>query len=148
MKTTEFFLPSRHDQLPLSVMLLEPEGPPIGIFQISHGMCEHKERYLPLMEFLGSKAVSYTHLCDGGRGPRRSGDYPAGRDLWLIRDLSAFGAAFFPDLGQAGGRTAHHPGAVSYTHLQQSGWFEQAFALRSFYIQAKGGTRCAANDKR
>ena len=70
MKTTEFFLPSRHDQLPLSVMLLEPEGPPIGIFQISHGMCEHKERYLPLMEFLGSK--DYVCIIHDHRGHGQS----------------------------------------------------------------------------
>ena len=59
MKITEFFLPSRHDELPLSVMLAEPEAPGVGVFQISHGMCEHKERYLPLMEFLCSKG----YLC-------------------------------------------------------------------------------------
>lgn len=58
MKKTECFIPSRHDRLPLSVMLLEPEDRPVGVVQLSHGMCEHKERYLPLMEYLCSKGYA------------------------------------------------------------------------------------------
>lgn len=70
MKTTEFFLPSRHDQLPLSVLILEPVVSPVGIVQILHGMCEHKERYLPFMEFLISKG--YVCIIHDHRGHGQS----------------------------------------------------------------------------
>ena len=42
---------SDFDQLPLDVIVLRPAHPK-GIIQISHGMCEHKERYLDFMEYL------------------------------------------------------------------------------------------------
>ena len=87
MKTTEFFLSSRHDQLPLSVRILEPETPPVGIVQILHGMCEHKERYLPFMEFLGSKG--YVCIIHDHRGHGQS-----------IRNTEDYG--FFYDKGAAG----------------------------------------------
>lgn len=53
MKT--FTLPASSDGLELSVMLTGPEGKASGIVQLVHGMCEHKERYLPFMEFLSSQ---------------------------------------------------------------------------------------------
>lgn len=42
------------DDLSLAVLVSEPEGSPEGIFQIVHGMCEHKERYVPFMEYLSA----------------------------------------------------------------------------------------------
>lgn len=42
---------SDFDQLPLDVIITSPSHP-IGIVQLSHGMCEHKERYLDFMKFL------------------------------------------------------------------------------------------------
>lgn len=51
-KTEVFTLKSEHDGLPLSVMTVLPEGEPKALVQFAHGMAEHKERYLPLMEFL------------------------------------------------------------------------------------------------
>ena len=42
---------SGRDGLKLSLLWMAPEAP-LGIVQISHGMAEHKERYLPLMEYL------------------------------------------------------------------------------------------------
>ena len=36
---------SKRDQLPLELAIIEPEGEPIGIIQLIHGMSEHKERY-------------------------------------------------------------------------------------------------------
>lgn len=53
MKT--FTLPASADGLELSVMLSTPEGEAAGIVQLVHGMCEHKERYIPFMEFLSSQ---------------------------------------------------------------------------------------------
>lgn len=52
MKT--FTIAASADNLQLSVMLSEPEGKASGIVQLVHGMCEHKERYIPFMEFLSA----------------------------------------------------------------------------------------------
>jgi alpha-beta hydrolase superfamily lysophospholipase len=51
-----FSLQSRRDSLQISCLATYPsEGiEPKGIVQFAHGMCEHKERYLPFMEFLSS----------------------------------------------------------------------------------------------
>ena len=42
------------DGLRLAMLISEPVGEPKGIEQIVHGMCEHKERYIPLMEYLSA----------------------------------------------------------------------------------------------
>lgn len=49
-----FHIPSQQDGLELGVLCTQPSDKPKGIVQISHGMSEHKERYLPFMEFLSS----------------------------------------------------------------------------------------------
>ena len=46
-----FSLASHHDNLSLSVLSVVPEKPK-AVVQLAHGMCEHKERYLPFMRFL------------------------------------------------------------------------------------------------
>lgn len=43
------------DALDLAVAVFEPAGAPKAIVQFVHGMCEHKERYYPFMEWLSSK---------------------------------------------------------------------------------------------
>ena len=43
------------DALKLAVAVFEPEGKPKAIFQIVHGMAEHKERYYGFMEYLASQ---------------------------------------------------------------------------------------------
>ena len=70
MKTEAFTVCSRQDGLPLEVLLTlpEPEEKLRGLVQISHGMCEHKERYLPFMEYLarhGYGAVIHDHRGHG-----------------------------------------------------------------------------------
>lgn len=42
---------SQFDQLPLDVIIMSPSHPK-GMIQISHGMCEHKERYEDFMKFM------------------------------------------------------------------------------------------------
>ena len=67
--TESFYIPSKVDGLQLSVMTITPDCAPIGIVQISHGMCEHKERYIPIMEFLASKGfacIIHDHRGHGG----------------------------------------------------------------------------------
>ena len=50
------------DGLDLAVALIAPVSSPKGIVQIVHGMCEHKERYFPFMEFLAAKGyVAVAH---------------------------------------------------------------------------------------
>lgn len=48
-------LKSSFDNLEIAVAIVEPQSQPCGIFQISHGMAEHKERYFPFMEFLAQR---------------------------------------------------------------------------------------------
>ena len=46
---------SETDGLEISILLCGPAaGAPKGIVQIVHGMCEHKERYIPFMEYLAA----------------------------------------------------------------------------------------------
>ena len=67
MKTYESTVYSIHDSFPLSVLTCIPDEVK-GIVQISHGMAEHKERYLPFMEFLcqhGFACVIHDHRGHG-----------------------------------------------------------------------------------
>jgi alpha-beta hydrolase superfamily lysophospholipase len=65
----EFQVISNRDGLSLAALRAEPDGAkPIGVVQLVHGMTEHKERYLPFMEFLaahGFASVIYDHRGHG-----------------------------------------------------------------------------------
>ncbi len=50
--TKKFPVISEADGLVLDTVAIYPEGEPKAIVQMAHGMAEHKERYLPFMEFL------------------------------------------------------------------------------------------------
>lgn len=52
MKTLR--LKSFFDDIDLAAAVSEPQGTPKAVFQIVHGMAEHKERYYPFMEFLSA----------------------------------------------------------------------------------------------
>lgn len=62
-------LVSTTDGLEISVLYLCPvSGAPKGIVQLVHGMCEHKERYVPFMEYLaanGFASVIHDHRGHG-----------------------------------------------------------------------------------
>lgn len=60
MKTFKktYKIPASADNLELSLMVVEPESSPIGVVQLVHGMCEHKERYIPFMEFLAANGYA------------------------------------------------------------------------------------------
>lgn len=64
----KFTIKSPVDSLPLSCLLTEPMARthPKAIFQLSHGMCEHKERYIPFMEFLSDNG--YICIINDHRG--------------------------------------------------------------------------------
>lgn len=59
---------SKADGLVLDVLMIAPKGDIKGIVQISHGMEEHKGRYVPFMQFLaenGYVAVIHDHRGHG-----------------------------------------------------------------------------------
>jgi len=62
------FLTPAFGLVTIPVSFMAPQETPRGIVQIVHGMCEHKERYFPLMEFLaanGYAAVCHDHIGHG-----------------------------------------------------------------------------------
>ena len=93
MSIKEFFtLKSDFDALELKLMLIRPEGRPRALVQLAHGMCEHKERYAPFMEFLaerGCLCVINDHRGHGGsvRSPEDLGYFYADGDRALVEDM-------------------------------------------------------------
>ncbi len=92
MKTETAEVLSEYDGIPLSVLVTEPETKPKGIIQISHGMCENKERYLPLMEFLadhGFVSVIHDHRGHGKsvRDPEDLGYFYDSKGEGIVKDL-------------------------------------------------------------
>lgn len=94
MRRKNFQIVSDYDGLKLDVLALLPEGGDVvkGIVQISHGMCENKERYEPLMEFLcerGFVCVIHDHRGHGRsvKSPEDLGYmYGGGADA-MVEDL-------------------------------------------------------------
>ncbi len=85
-------LESRHDGLTLSLMLVEPEGAPRAVVQLAHGMCEHKGRYRPFMEYLASKGYACVINDHRGHGysvrdPEDLGYFYKDGDVGLVDDL-------------------------------------------------------------
>lgn len=55
----ELSLPASSDSLQLSVLTVAPsDGEYKGVVQLVHGMCEHKERYIPFMRFLAENGYA------------------------------------------------------------------------------------------
>lgn len=89
----KFTLESHHDRLLLQGLLVLPEQkPPRAVFQVAHGMCEHKERYLPFLQEMadhGYVCVIHDHRGHGG-SVRQTEDlgyfYPDGGPA-LVSDL-------------------------------------------------------------
>ncbi len=86
-------IPSAADGLPLSVCVVEPEdGAPKALIQFAHGMAEHKERYLPFMEFLaehGFASIINDHRGHGAsvRDPGDLGYFYKGGAKALVDDM-------------------------------------------------------------
>lgn len=69
MQVQQYEITSHMDGLGIDTILAIPEQKPIGIVQLVHGMAEHKERYLSLMEYLcdqGYVCVIHDHRGHGG----------------------------------------------------------------------------------
>lgn len=60
IKKEIFTVHSKTDGLCLEILALEPaeDGNVTGVLQLCHGMCENKERYLPLMEHLAERGIA------------------------------------------------------------------------------------------
>ena len=59
VKYREFKFYSNADKLEIGGMVVAPEGKPVGVVQLVHGMCEYKERYYDFMKFLAERG----YLC-------------------------------------------------------------------------------------
>lgn len=70
MKQENIIINSKCDNLPISVTIFIPETEIKGIFQISHGMSEHKERYYDFMKFLTNNG--YITIINDHRGHGKS----------------------------------------------------------------------------
>jgi alpha-beta hydrolase superfamily lysophospholipase len=53
----KFTIPGASDNVQLSTLVIAPESPK-AVFQLVHGMAEHKERYIPLMNYLSEKGYA------------------------------------------------------------------------------------------
>ncbi|MBO5562799.1 MAG: alpha/beta fold hydrolase [Bacteroidales bacterium] len=56
------FIPGASDQVQLSTLVIAPESPK-AIVQLVHGMAEHKERYIPFMNWLSERGYAAV-ICD------------------------------------------------------------------------------------
>lgn len=93
MPHTEFFtMKSKQDGLDLSMVLVRPDGEIRAMVQLAHGMTEHKERYIPFMEYLadrGCLCVMNDHRGHGGSVRRMEdlGYFYDNGDEALVEDL-------------------------------------------------------------
>lgn len=94
MRTENILIRSRYDEIDISGLICSPDKncEVKAVFQIAHGMCEHKERFLPFMEFLcdhGYICVISDHRGHGGsvRNPEDLGYFYSGGASALVDDL-------------------------------------------------------------
>ena len=94
MQQEKFIIASKMDKTPLSVLMVTPDGAPKGLVQFSHGMAEHKERYLRVMCLLA--AEGYASIIHDHRGHGES--VRAQQDLGYFYSAGADGVT--ADLAQ------------------------------------------------
>lgn len=94
MQQEKFIIASKMDKTPLSVLMVTPDGAPKGLVQFSHGMAEHKERYLRVMCLLA--AEGYASIIHDHRGHGES--VRAQQDLGYFYQAGADGVT--ADLAQ------------------------------------------------
>ena len=90
----KYRIKSPADGLEISILSCSPSSGAKGIVQLVHGMCEHKERYLPFMEFLASEG--YASIIHDHRGHGESvkssddlGYFYEGGYAALVEDIGA-----------------------------------------------------------
>lgn len=97
---------SADGKLTLHLLMMIPAEPPKGIVQISHGMAEYKERYLPFMEFLsehGYAAIIHDHRGHGDSvlTPADYGYFYDDTGMEIVNDLyvvTRYAKETFPDI--------------------------------------------------
>lgn len=94
MLTEHFTLPSPVDGLLLDGLFVLPDEPAKAVVQLNHGMCEHKERYLPFMEYLAARGYVcciHDHRGHGKsvRSPEDLGYFYKGGGAALVEDIRA-----------------------------------------------------------
>lgn len=92
-QTEIFHLNSGADSLRLEGTLVFPSAAPKGIVQISHGMAEHRQRYLPFLDFLadaGYIGAIHDHRGHGGsaKSPEDYGYFGAPGWRGAVSDLA------------------------------------------------------------
>ncbi len=85
MEIKEITINSNQDNLPISIAMIIPDTEIKGIFQISHGMAEHKERYYDFMKYLSSDG--YITIINDHRGHGKS--IKTNEDLGFFYDNNA-----------------------------------------------------------
>ena len=70
MNQRNFTIKSECDGLDLDITVFEPEDEIKGVFQISHGMAEHKERYYRFMEYLTQNGYRVKYRMDYRKIPQ------------------------------------------------------------------------------
>ena len=96
-----FVIASAQDGMPLEGMMVIPSRPRV-VLQIAHGMCEHKERYLPFMRYMAERGYLCVIHDHRGHGASRREAVSADADkvLGKKQDIPA-GLGYF---GKDGGR--------------------------------------------
>lgn len=79
MKTEHISFVSRQDGLILDGLIIAPDSPK-AVLQLVHGMCEHKERYIPFMEYMAEQGFACVIHDHRGHG----------RSVKAISDLGYF----------------------------------------------------------
>lgn len=123
----ESYLVSDVDELELSVLAVVPQKKPYrAVVQLVHGMSEHKERYLPFMEYLAEQGyVSVIHDHRGhGKSIRGSADlgymYGGGAEA-IVRDIGLVNRKIRAELsGIPLILMGHSMGLLQSEHLSQS----------------------------
>lgn len=100
MKKREFTFKSNDGITDIHVISWEPEGKPVGILQLVHGMVEFVDRYDPVATFLAEKGwlvIGNDHLGHGksvtsdekhGYFAEKDGDFTVVADLHTLRQMT------------------------------------------------------------
>ena len=100
MNKKEFTFKSQDNETDIRALAWEPDGEPVGVLQLVHGMVEFIDRYEPLAEFLAGKGwlvVGNDHLGHGksvtddsklGYFAKEDGDLKVVGDLHTLRTLT------------------------------------------------------------
>lgn len=88
-RTIEFV--SEMDSQKIEMLIIAPDNPK-AVLQLAHGMCEHKERYIPFMEYMAGKGyvcVINDHRGHGGsvRSEKDLGYFNYNGGEYLVEDM-------------------------------------------------------------